>query len=120
MNPFRKRAVRLTMRKPQRFRKKSASERPVTGSLLTSGFIRLKRVPRLLQVFGRRIEFQIDFHALSVALISAGFAPIENVPASALRDVFAAVYNDHPELFFMETAYASRYKSNGECVEIDL
>ena len=62
---------------------------------------RLKRVPRLLQVFGRRIEFQIDFHALSVALISAGIGRLHKkqlrmviidrckyVPECARRHIF--------------------------------
>lgn len=71
----------------------------------------------MLDDTGQHLYRQIYANAMA---LNERFAPIENVPASALRDVFAAVYNDHPELFFMETAYASRYKSNGECVEIDL
>lgn len=48
------------------------------------------------------------------------FAPVEQVSMGQLRDVFSAVYNDHPELFWMETAYAGKFVGNGRCVEIDL
>jgi len=48
------------------------------------------------------------------------FAPVEAVSAGQLKDVFAAVYNDHPELFWLETSYLCKYRGNGECVEIDL
>lgn len=48
------------------------------------------------------------------------FAPIEPVKAGKLRDIFSAVYNDHPELFWLDTAYACKHKRNGECVEISL
>ena len=48
------------------------------------------------------------------------FAPVENVSVSELKDVFAAVYNDHPELFWLDTVYACKYRKNGQCAEIDL
>lgn len=48
------------------------------------------------------------------------FAPVEDVTAPQLRTIFAAVYNDHPELFWLETAYYGKYRRNGQCVEIDL
>ena len=48
------------------------------------------------------------------------FAPVEPVTAGQLKNVFAAVYNDHPELFWMETAYACKCRGNGQCVEIEL
>ena len=48
------------------------------------------------------------------------FAPVESVSPEQLKNVFSAVYNDHPELFWMETAYACKYTSAGNCVEIDL
>ncbi len=50
----------------------------------------------------------------------AAFAPVEEVKAGQLRNVFCAVYNDHPELFWLDTSYAYKYTQNGECVEIDL
>ncbi len=48
------------------------------------------------------------------------FAPVEEVTAPELKTVFAAVYNDHPELFWMETAYLGKYRRDGRCMEIDL
>lgn len=48
------------------------------------------------------------------------FMPVEEISVAGLRDIFAAVYNDHPELFWMETAYVCKYKRSGQCVEIDL
>lgn len=48
------------------------------------------------------------------------FAPVEDVSVSSLRNVFAAVYNDHPELFWMDTAYSCKYRRDGRCAEIDL
>lgn len=65
----------------------------------------------------RRIYRQI--YANANALIPV-FAPANQVTVRQLRNVFEAVYNDHPELFWLETAYSCKYKKNGECVEIDL
>lgn len=48
------------------------------------------------------------------------FAPVEDISASQLRTVFQAVYNDHPELFWLDTAYFCKYRRDGQCVEIDL
>ncbi len=48
------------------------------------------------------------------------FAPVEPVTSAELKNIFSAVYNDHPELFWMETAYSRKYGRNGLCVEIDL
>lgn len=48
------------------------------------------------------------------------FMPVENVNASQLRNIFAAVYNDHPELFWVETAYSCKFTRSGLCIEIDL
>ncbi|MDE6064860.1 MAG: hypothetical protein K2G20_09820, partial [Lachnospiraceae bacterium] len=48
------------------------------------------------------------------------FAPAQDIAVNEIRNVFAAVYNDHPELFWLDTAYACKYIQNGQCVEIDL
>lgn len=52
--------------------------------------------------------------------LNGSFAPVEEIQADELMNIFAAVYNDHPELFFMETAYYCKYRRNGQCAEIDL
>ena len=48
------------------------------------------------------------------------FMPVEEVTAKQLKNIFEAVYNDHPELFWIETAYTCKYMRSGQCVEIDL
>lgn len=52
--------------------------------------------------------------------LNGQFAPVEEIQVEELKDIFSAVFNDHPELFFMETAYFCKYKRNGQCAEIDL
>lgn len=48
------------------------------------------------------------------------FAPEKTVSASDVRTAFEAIIGDHPELFWMESGYSSKYLANGQCVEIDL
>ena len=48
------------------------------------------------------------------------FMPVEQVTLDQLRNIFSAVYNDHPELFWLETAYSCKYRRDGSCVEIEL
>ena len=48
------------------------------------------------------------------------FAPEKTVSASDVKTVFEAVIGDHPEMFWLETGYSSKYLANGQCVEIDL
>ena len=71
----------------------------------------------MLDEKGRHLYRQIYANANA---LNASFAPIEAISASQLRNVFAAVYNDHPELFWMETVYYCKYRRDGQCVEIDL
>ena len=52
--------------------------------------------------------------------LSERFAPVEPVSVEELKDVFAAVYNDHPELFWVDTVYSCKYRAGGSCVEISL
>ena len=48
------------------------------------------------------------------------FAPEKTVSASDVKTAFEAVIGDHPEMFWLETGYSSKYLANGQCVEIDL
>ena len=48
------------------------------------------------------------------------FAPVEQVNTAQLKNVFEAVYNDHPELFWLDTGYSCKYRQGGACVEITL
>ena len=48
------------------------------------------------------------------------FAPEKTVSASDVKTAFEAVIGDHPEMFWLETGYSSKYLTNGQCVEINL
>lgn len=48
------------------------------------------------------------------------FTPVEEVNANQLLNIFMAVCYDHPELFWLETAYGSKYNKNGICIQIEL
>lgn len=50
----------------------------------------------------------------------ASFKPAISFQNSDLKKVFEAVYNDHPELFWLETAFSCKYMENGQCLEITL
>lgn len=66
---------------------------------------------------GKHIYRQIYANASE---IYSTFMPVEQITSDQLKNVFSAVYNDHPELFWLETAYSCKYMSHGRCVEIDL
>lgn len=48
------------------------------------------------------------------------FSPCVDIDVKKVKDTFEAVYNDHPELFFLETGYGCKYLSDGRCVELSL
>lgn len=48
------------------------------------------------------------------------FAPVVNVTVGEVTDAFEAVYNDHPELFWLETGYSCKYMQSGTCIEVTL
>lgn len=52
--------------------------------------------------------------------LTATFAPVVTVDVNSLKNVFEAVCNDHPELFWLETGYSCKYLKNGNCVQISL
>lgn len=65
----------------------------------------------------QRIYRQIYANALAV---NDSFAPMEQVNTAQLKSVFEAVYNDHPELFWLDTGYSCKHRADGNCVEITL
>lgn len=71
----------------------------------------------MLDDTGKRVYRQIYANANEVY---PAFMPVDYVTSAQLRNIFAAVYNDHPELFWLETAYSCKYIRSGQCVEIDL
>ncbi|MCM1388147.1 MAG: hypothetical protein NC231_12535 [Bacillus sp. (in: Bacteria)] len=87
-----------------------------TGDGLTFD-IRFYPYYAMLDGAGQHLYRQIYANAMA---LNDRFAPVEDVSVNSLRNIFAAVYNDHPELFWMDTAYSCKYKRNGQCAEIDL
>ena len=60
---------------------------------------------------------QIYANAMAVNAI---FNPVEPVSQGQLKNVFMAVFNDHPELFWLDSAYRGKFDRSGTCVEIRL
>lgn len=60
---------------------------------------------------------QIYANAMAVNGI---FNPVEQVNQTELRHTFMAVFNDHPELFWLDSAYRAKFARNGICAEIAL
>lgn len=58
-------------------------------------------------------------YANAVAL-NETFVPLENLSAVQMQNVMEAVYNDHPELFWLDTAFSCKYYRNGICKELTL
>lgn len=52
--------------------------------------------------------------------MSPTFVPVVNINVLDVNKVFEAVYNDHPELFWLETTYSYKYTINDRCVQITL
>lgn len=66
---------------------------------------------------GKHVYRQIYANADAV---NPTFMPVENVNSTQLKNIIAAVYNDHPELFWVETAYSCKFTRAGQCIEIEL
>lgn len=71
----------------------------------------------MLEADMRQLYGQIYANAVDMV---QSFAPVTAVNVNQLKTVFEAVYNDHPELFWLETGYSCKYLRNGNCVEITL
>lgn len=65
----------------------------------------------------RQLYRQIYANAMDMA---QSFSPVTPVSVTRLKTVFEAVYNDHPELFWLETGYSCKYLRDGSCVEVTL
>lgn len=72
---------------------------------------------QMLDAKGQHLYRQIYANA---AVYNAAFVPIEAVPVSKLKDVIMAVYNDHPELFWLNTIFTCKYDKNKICAELEL
>ncbi len=65
----------------------------------------------------QRVYRQVYANAQS---LNDTFVPVENLNATQVKNVMEAVYNDHPELFWLDTTYSCKYYGNGICKEIEL
>ena len=52
--------------------------------------------------------------------VVSSFAPCKSVNTDQVQYTFEAVFADHPELFYVQTAYTEKYTSDKKVVEIDL
>lgn len=52
--------------------------------------------------------------------VNAVFVPVEALTQEQIQNVVQAVYYDHPELFWMDPGYDSKYDNRGVCVELEL
>lgn len=48
------------------------------------------------------------------------FKPFANINIQQLKKVFEAIYNDHPELFWLDTNYSYKYNTINKCIQITL
>lgn len=71
----------------------------------------------MLDATGQALYRQI--YANANAMIK-DFVPVEAVSASLLKNAFMAVVNDHPELFWVNTAYQYKYAPTGRVAAIYL
>lgn len=52
--------------------------------------------------------------------LNTSFAPVAAVTTGQIKNVMEAVYNDHPEIFWLESEYSCKYLKTGICVELTL
>lgn len=52
--------------------------------------------------------------------LNGSFTPVEAVSASQVKLVMEAVYNDHPELFWLDSSFSCKCLADGTCLEIGL
>lgn len=66
---------------------------------------------------GKKIYNQVYANAL---VYNKTFTTVSKISTNELSDVMEALFNDHPELFYLDTNYSYKYNSNGMCIEITL
>lgn len=72
---------------------------------------------QMLDAKGQHVYRQI--YANAVAMNEA-FIPIEEVTVPEIKNAITAVYNDHPELFWLNTTFTCKYDKNKVCAELVL
>lgn len=56
----------------------------------------------------------------NIEAMETTFIPETDISVSEMQDAIESVFNDHPEYFWIGTAYSYRYTSNDVCVQITL
>lgn len=72
----------------------------------------------MLDTEGQKAYNQIYAHAMSYN--SSPFAVQASINVSQMDDIMTAVYNDHPDLFWLETQYSYQYGANRKVQSITL
>ena len=65
----------------------------------------------------KKIYKQIYANALEM---KTTFVPVVSIKVDRVKDVFESVYDDHPELFWLNTGYSYLYTNDDNCVQITL
>lgn len=71
----------------------------------------------MLEGAEREIYRQVYANAF---VLNEHFKPCEKIYSTQIGRVMEAVFNDHPTLFWVDTAYGCKYDPSGKCVEISL
>ncbi len=71
----------------------------------------------MLDEIGQTLYKQIYANAFDA---NKKFAPVISVGEKQLKNTFIAVYNDHPELFWLDSGYMGKVDGTGRVAEIDL
>ena len=61
------------------------------------------------QIYANAKELNPDFRSVE-----------KDIPFPSLMNVFEAVFNDHPELYWLNTEYSAGYRDSGDCLELIL
>lgn len=72
---------------------------------------------QMLDEKGQHVYRQIYANANAM---TEAFIPIEEVTVPEIKNAMMAVYNDHPELFWLNTTFTCKYDKNKVCAELDL
>ena len=65
-----------------------------------------------------KIIYQQVYSAINS--FSASFEPEVNVNSSEIYNAVEAVFNDHPEFFWMDTGFTYQYLADGTCISVSL
>ena len=76
--------------------------------------------PGAIPFASRAAAYRMSSICANADAMNAAFEPIETVTVPEIKNVLMAVYNDHPELFWLNTIFTCKYDKNKICVELTL